>query len=451
MKENSKLLMMENEKVWKALLKLGIPTLVGMMVSALFNAVDGYFVGNLGAQQMAAATVASPLTYVVTGIGLLLGGGGSVYLGRLLGEKNYKKANDAGCVIMNSSIIIGIVFLAILLIFLEQILRGFGAIDTIMPYAKQYGEIFAIALFFNLFNVTCNNMLAAEGATMYSMLAMLVSGVSNIFLNPVFIYGFHMGIRGSATATLIANLITTFMYLYYITAKKGTIRYNFLNFKPAKEYYVETAKVGIPLMFFQVLYGVAIIITNVLASDYGDACLAALGTEVRITSLGFMAVGGFTKGYQSFVSFSYGAKKFNRAKTATNLALIWTTICCVLCSIFMLVLTKPIISMFTSDANVISIGMKAVRYYAVTFMGLGFILVYSSMFLATNRTKYGGIIAFARQGLLIPGLFILKMVIGMQGILLAQPIADGLTIILILFLAFKASVKEKKTVLQQAS
>ncbi|WP_234124294.1 MATE family efflux transporter [Clostridium hydrogenum] len=449
MQENSKLIMMEKEEVWKVLLKLGIPTTIGMLVAALFVSVDGYFVGNLGKVQMAAVTVASPLTYVITGIGLLFGGG-SVYIAKLLGEKNYKKANDAGSAIMDTSIIVGFVFSAILLIFLQPIVKFLGATDTDMVYAKEYCSIFAISLFFNLFNVTFNNMLASEGATMYSMIAMLASGISNVFLNPVFIYTFHMGIRGSATATLVANLITTCMYLYYIAAKKGAVKYNFLNFKPVREYYIETAKVGVPLMFFQLLYSVSLIITNVLASSYGDACIAAIGIETRVTSLGFMAISGFTKGFQSFVGFSFGAKAFNRVKSAKNITLILTTAFCLVCSILMFAFAKPVVSVFNSDSQVVSIGIKALRYYSITFIGMGVIMVYSLLFLATNQVKYGGIICLARQGLiLIPGLFILKVVLGMQGILLAQPIADASTVVLIIFLAYKVSKKEKELLLQQ--
>jgi len=451
MEKNNRLLMMEKGEVWKVLLKLGIPTTIGMFVAALFVSVDGYFVGNLGKLQMAAVTVASPLTYIITGLGSLFGGGGSVYIAKLLGEKNYKKANDAGSVIMDTSLIAGIIFSALLLIFLQPVLRILGATNGDMVYAKQYGSIFAIALFFNLFNVTFNNMFASEGATMYSMLAMLVSGISNVFLNPIFIYTFHMGIKGSAIATLVANLITTFMYLYYIIAKKGAVRYNIFNFKPVKEYYVETAKVGVTLMFFQLLYSLSLIITNVLASSYGTACVAAIGIETRITSLGFMAISGFTKGFQSFVGFSFGAKAFDRVKTAKNISLIWTTAFCVICSVLMIAFAKPLVSTFNGDAQVVSIGTTALIYYSVTFIGMGFIMVYSLLFLATNEEKYGGIVCLARQGIiLIPGLFILKMVLGMQGILLAQPIADASTVVIIILLALKISKQEKEAVLQKA-
>ncbi|MCR3757623.1 MATE family efflux transporter [Clostridium felsineum] len=442
MEKNSKLVMMEKGEIWKVLLKLGIPTMVGMMISALFVSVDGYFVGNLGKQQMAAVTVTTPLTYIITGLGSLLGGGGSIYIAKLLGQKNYKKANDAGSVIMDTSLIVGVIFVAILLIFMNPILRGLGASNTDIVFAKQYAQIFSISLFFNLFNVTCNNMLASEGATMYSMVAMLVSGISNVFLNPVFIYGLHMGIRGSGTATLVANILTTLVYLYYIGAKKGSVRYNFLNFKPVKEYYVETAKVGVVLMIFQLLYSASIAITNVLGAGYGDACVAAIGIEVRITSLGFMAITGFTKGFQSFVGFSFGAKAFDRVRSSKNIALIWTTAFCVICSVLMIIFAKPLVAIFNNDAQVVSIGVKALVYYSVTFMGMGFIMVYTLLFLATNQAKYGGIVSLARQGvILIPGLFILNAIFGMQGILLAQPLADGLTVLLILLLAYKSSKK----------
>lgn len=441
MEENNKLYMMEKGKVSKALLTLGIPTMVGMLVSALFSLVDGYFVGSLGKEQMAAVSVVYPLTYVITGLGMLLGGGGSVYIAKLLGDKKYKKANIVGSVVIDSSLIIATVFGTVILIFLQPILRSLGAIDSVLPYAKDYSIYFVFALCCNIFNVTFNNLITAEGSAIYSMIAMLIGGVANVFLDPLFIFAFGMGVKGAGIATFISNLITTFIYLYFIFSKKSVVKYNFLNFKPSKAIYSEIAKVGVTLMFFQVLYSVGLAITNVLASKYGDACIAAIGITNRINSLGFMAIAGFTKGYQSFVGFNYGANSEKRVKEALKTSLIWTTAFCLICSILWIAFTSDIVKVFNSNEDVVTIAVRALRYYSVTFIGMGYIMVYTTTFLAIGEEAAGGIICLLRQGLfLIVFLFILNIILGEIGILLAQPVADGLTVLLIAFLAYKKPI-----------
>lgn len=442
--EDNKLEVMESGKVSKALLSLGIPTMVGMLVSALFSLVDGFFVGKLGKQPMAAVSVVYPLTYVITGVGLLLGGGGSVYLARLLGDKKYEEANRTGTTVIDTAIIVGIALVAIILIFMTPLLKLLGTLDGFMSYAEDYLLYFGIGLFFNLFNVTFNNLMTSEGATFYSMMAMLIGGIANVILDPIFIFAVDMGVAGAGLATMLANALTTCLYLYFILAHKGSVRYNFLEFKPSKHLYAEISKIGLPLMFFQCLYSVALAITDVLASDYGDAGIAAIGISNRIISLGLMAVLGFTKGYQSFVSFNYGAKHQERATEAKKLALIWTTVFCVVCSILWILFAKNFVNAFgTGDEEVLSVAVKALRFYSVSFVGLGYIMVYTTTFLAIGQVKFGGIVSLARQGLfLIVMLFVLEAIFGLNGIILAQPVADALTCALIFVLAKKVNVKE---------
>ncbi len=196
-KEKKKYLM-EQEPVGKALLKLGIPTMVGMMTSALYNLVDTFFVGKLGTAQIAAVSVAFPISIVFLAVGLLFGSGASSYLARLLGNKKNREADECFSTALVTAIGTGVVVICGMLLLLNPLLSMLGATDTIMPYAREYAIPFIIGLAFNVFNITVNNMISAEGAANYSMIAMLSGGLINIALDPILILGLHMGVFGAA-------------------------------------------------------------------------------------------------------------------------------------------------------------------------------------------------------------------------------------------------------------
>ncbi|AZO95967.1 MATE family efflux transporter [Halocella sp. SP3-1] len=445
---DTRIRIMRDEKISLALLKLGMPIMVGMMVNALYNVVDAYFVGGLGTSQMGAVSVVFPIVQIVIGLGMTFGSGAASYISRLLGEKNTEKANKTASTALFSSLFVGVTAIIVSLCFLDNILLALGATETILPFARAYALIYISGSILNIFNVTMNNIVTSEGAAKMTMTAMLIGGGLNVILDPIFIYLLSFGIQGAAIATVVAQGVTTLLYVLYILRKKGYLRFSVYSFALDGTIYGEIFKVGIPTFMFQLLFSTAMGLTNTMASVYGDSAMAAMGVVTRIMALGTYVVFGYMKGFQPVAGYNYGAKSYDRLREAIKLSLIWATIFCGITALVMIVLPEQIVSLFSqNDAVLIEIGGKALRANGIVFIFFGFQMVYMSLFLALGRGKEGGILSISRQGLFfIPAILIMPGLLGIGGVIYAQPVADALTVVLtaIFVIGFNRKLKVLK-------
>ena len=436
-KKNTKLELLGSAPVPKALVSLGIPIMIGMLINALYNLVDAYFVGGLGESPMGAISIVFPLGQVVVGLGLMFGNGAASYLSRLLGRDDKDTANKVASTALYSSVIIGAILIIIATIFLKPILTLLGATDTIMPYALTYARIYIISCIFNVFNVTMNNIVASEGAAKTTMCALLLGAIINIGLDPLFIYTFDMGVAGAAIATAISQFVSTLVYLSYAFRKKSTFTFSIKAFEPTKQIFMEILKIGVPTLTFQLLTSLSIALINRASSGYGDSVIAGMGAVTRITSMGTLVVFGFLKGFQPIAGFSYGAKNFNRLREAIRTSILWSTIFCIIVGLLMFLFSEQIIAQFANgNEAMISVGKKSLMANGLSFFLFGFYTVYSSLFLALGKGTAGFILGACRQGIcFVPVIFLLPIIWGMNGILYAQPIADILSVIIAVFMA----------------
>lgn len=435
---NNKMELLGSAPIPKALMALGVPIMIGMLINALYNLVDAYFVGGLGESPMGAISIVFPLGQVVVGLGLMFGNGAASYLSRLLGRDDRETANKIASTALYSSVIIGAIIILLATIFIQPILSLLGATETIMPYALTYARIYVISCIFNVFNVTMNNVVASEGAAKTTMCALLLGAVLNIGLDPIFIYVLDMGVAGAAIATAISQFVSTLVYLTYAIRKKSAFTFSFKDFKPTKQIYAEILKIGIPTLTFQLLTSLSIALINRAANGYGDAVIAGMGAVTRVTSMGTLVVFGFLKGFQPIAGFSYGAKKFGRLCEAIKTSILWSTIFCVLVGLLMALFSTQIISQFANgNAEMIAVGEKSLMANGFSFFLFGFYTVYSSLFLALGKGTAGFILGACRQGIcFLPVILILPVILGMNGILYAQPIADVISAIITAFMAF---------------
>lgn len=434
---NSKMELLGSAPVPKALMSLGVPIMIGMLINALYNLVDAYFVGGLGESPMGAISIVFPLGQVVVGLGLMFGNGAASYLSRLLGRGDRESANKAASTALYSSVIIGAIIIILATVFIQPILTLLGATDTIMPYALTYARIYVISCIFNVFNVTMNNVAASEGAAKTTMCALLSGAILNIGLDPVFIYVLGMGVAGAAIATAISQFVSTLVYLTYVLRKKSVFTFSFKDFKPSKQIYTEILKIGVPTLMFQLFTSLSITLINRAANGYGDAVIAGMGAVTRVTSMGTLVVFGFLKGFQPIAGFSYGAKKFDRLHEAIKTSILLSTIFCVVAGLLMVLFSTQIISQFANgNAEMIAVGEKSLMANGFSFFLFGFYTVYSSLFLALGKGTAGFILGACRQGIcFIPVIFILPVIWGMGGILYAQPVADVISAIITVFMA----------------
>lgn len=436
--QNSKLELLGNAPVSKALVSLGIPIMIGMLINAFYNLADAYFVGGLGEQQMGAISIVFPIGQAVVGLGLMFGNGAASYLSRLLGCGNKKAADIAASTALYSSVLIGAVFIMIAAIFLKPILTLLGATETIMPYALVYARIYILSCIFNVFNVTMNNIAASEGAAKTTMFALLSGAVINIGLDPLFIYAFHMGVAGAAIATAISQFISTAIYLAYILKKKSAFTFAIKNFSPSGQIYIEVLKIGIPTLVFQLLTSLSIALINRASSAYGDSIIAGMGTVTRITSMGTLIVFGFLKGFQPIAGFSYGAENFQRLRQSVKISILWSTAFCIIAGLFMIIFSAQIIAQFANgNKEMILFGQKSLAANGFSFFLFGFYTIYSSLFLALGKGTAGFVLGACRQGIcFVPVILLLPGIFGLNGILYAQPAADVLSAIVTVFMAF---------------
>lgn len=435
--KNKKMELLGSASIPKALLALGLPTMIGMMVNALYNLVDAYFVGGLGTSQMGAISVAFPLGQVIVGLGLLFGNGAASYLSRLLGRGEHHTADKAASTALYSSIFVGAFIILCSVIFLKPLLKLLGATDSILPYAVTYASIYIIFSIFNVFNVTMNNIVTSEGAAKTTMCALLTGALLNVVLDPVFIYYFHLGVAGAAIATAISQIFSTLVYLYYIFSKKSSFHFRIKDCCFSRKILSEIMKIGIPTLIFQILTSLGITLINFKAKEYGDSAIAGMGAVTRIISMGSLMVFGFIKGFQPVAGYNFGAKNYDRLKGAIKTSVIWSTCFCLIYGLTVATLSHTIISGFTKgDMDMIAIGQKALTANGISFILFGFYTVYSSLFLALGKAKEGFLLGVCRQGIcFIPVILILPMMIGINGIVYAQPVADVLSAVITIFMA----------------
>ncbi|QNM09022.1 MATE family efflux transporter [Wansuia hejianensis] len=422
--QNRKIELLGSTPIPKALLAMGIPTMIGMLINALYNLVDAYFVGGLGESQMGAISVVYPLGQVVVGLGLLFGTGAASYISRLLGQRDKEQANTVASTALYSSLAVGAVIILLSVIFLNPILRLLGATESILPYASTYAGIYIISCIFNVFNVTRNNIVTNEGAAKTTMCALLFGAVLNIGLDPLFIDTLNLGVAGAAIATAISQLVSTVVYLVYIFQKKSTFRFTIKDCAFSKDVLSEIFKIGISTLLFQLLTSLSISMINNASGNYGDAVIAGMGVVTRLVSMGSLTVFGFIKGFQPIAGLAF--------------------------SLF----STAIVSQFTAgNTEMIRTGANSLRINGITFMLFGYYTVYSSLFLALGKGKEGFLLGACRQGIcFIPVILILPAVWGLNGILYAQPIADVLSALITVFMAiplhknlYDAEVKMKET------
>jgi len=430
--------MLGNEAIPKVLLKLSIPAILGMMVSSIYNIVDTLFVSKLGTEALGGVTIVMPFFMLISAIGMMFGAGAASYISRLLGQKNIQKANQTAVVALLTSVTCAVLFSLIGIANLDRLLKLFGASNTMLPFAREYARVIIAGSVFTMSNMTLNNMLRAEGSAKISMLGIMIGAVLNIALDPIFIFTLGMGVKGAAIATVISQALSTIVLLGYYLLKKSFLELNIKNFIISKDIYAEILKIGVPTLLRQGLASISMGMINAVAVQYGDSAVAAIGITGRIFMMVFYVIFGFSQGFQPLAGYNYGAKEYERVRETIRVSLSWTTIYSILVTFLMALGAPALVHIFTTDAEVLAIGTRTLRYFCYIFPTAGFLVIYNSVFMAFGHAKEAAVLSMARQGLfLIPAILILPKLWGLEGVLLSQPVANGLSVVLTAIMAIR--------------
>lgn len=430
--------------IGKLLTEMSVPAIIGMIVSAVYNIVDTVFVGRIGTEAIGAVTIAFPLFSIIAAIGLTFGIGSSSYISRLLGEDNQKMANKVATTSIVTTFLVSVIMAISGIVFLEPLLRLFGATDTILPYAISYTSIIVIGSIFTMSNMNMNNMIRAEGSAKMSMVAMSTGAVINIILDPILIFGFNMGITGAAVATVFSQAISTVMLFGFYKTGRSVLNIRLSKFRPDLGIYSEIMKIGVPTLIRQLLSSIAMTLLNNFAAAYGDTVVASIGIINRVYSLGFFVVAGFTQGFQPVAGFNYGARQIKRLKDSIKITVKRTTIFGIALFIIFFFLNREVIMFFSQDENVIQTAALGLKIYALVLPLIGFSITINTLFQALGHGVPATILSLSRQGIFfIPAIFILPGIFDLKGLFMAQASADLLTFILTLVL-FSFVYKEIK-------
>lgn len=420
---------------------LAIPTVISMLITAVYNLADTFFVGKIslgGTSATGAVGVVFSLMAIIQAIGFTLGMGSGNYISRLLGEKNQSAANKVAATGFFTALLAGTFLSLCGLLFLERLVLLLGATDTILPYAKDYAFYILLAAPYMAAAFVLNNILRFQGNAFYAMLGIGTGGILNILLDPIFIFRLNMGIKGAALATVISQFIS-FAILFVQCQKHGTVPIRLHNFTLDKTVHSTILRGGVPSFYRQSLSSIATICLNHGAKPFGDPAIAAMTIVTKIFMFALSALLGFGQGFQPVCGFNYGAKKYNRVLEA-----FW--FCLKVASIMLLILfllgfffAPDIMQLFRAeDPTVIEIGSFALRAQCLTFPFMSLVIMSNMLLQNIGKTKEASLLALSRQGLFfLPTILILPHYLDMFGVQISQPIADAITFCVALPLAIK--------------
>ncbi|NLN97397.1 MAG: MATE family efflux transporter [Eubacteriaceae bacterium] len=421
------------EKISTLLRKFAVPSIVAMLVGSLYNIVDQIFIGQgVGVLGNAATNVAFPTTTISLAISLLIGVGAASRYSLCLGSGNKEKATHAVGNSIMMMVISGLIYFVILYTFLPQILKAFGATETVLPYALEYTRITAFGFPMVIITIATSNLIRADGSPNYSMFTMILGGIVNTILDPIFIFGLNMGMAGAAIATVIGQLCSFVLAVRYLTRFKN-IDLSRQHFKLNLSEVVTIAGMGMSNSINQVsLTFVQIIANNSLTyygalSKYGaDIPLAAAGIVFKVNALVLSVIIGLSQGLQPIVGYNYGAKKYDRVEGAYKLAIKSSLVITTLSLISYQFFPEKILSLFGSGNDLyFDFAIRFMRTYLLLVMCAGIQMISSNFFAAIGKPLKGMILSLTRQVLfLIPLLIVLPLFFQIYGIMYAAPVAD---------------------------
>jgi putative MATE family efflux protein len=424
---SAKFIKMTTSPVEKLVCSLAVPNIAIMMVTALYNTADTYFVGYLSTSAVAAVGISLPMMTIIQAIGFFFGIGSGNYISRILGAQETEKASRMAATAFLSGFLIMAVIAAACFVFLESFIVLLGATPTIVPYAVDYLLYILIASPWMVGATILNQQLRFQGSPNIAMIGILSGAILNIFLDPLFIFVFKLGIAGAAQATMLSQVVS-FVILLIFSRRKGNLVIRIKHFSPSPSMYYEMFRGGIPSLLRQSLTSFTAVVINHFAGGYGDSAIAAISIVNRLYQFSNSVMMGFGQGFQPVCGFNYGANLYGRVKKS-----FWFCVRFAFCSLsliaaVMIIFAPQIITAFRKDdPEVIRIGVLGLRLHCLSLPFSSWVIMSNMMMQSTGKALFASLVSLSRQGLfLLPALFLLTRAIplGLLGIQVSLPVAD---------------------------
>ncbi|SFL84541.1 putative efflux protein, MATE family [Pelosinus propionicus DSM 13327] len=415
------------EKISTLLWRFSLPAITGMVVNAFYNVIDSIFVGRgVGEIGLTAVTIAFPIMIVLMGFGMLVGVGAAAVVSIRMGEKQQQQAEKILGNAFTLSMILSIVFTGVVLLFLDPILILLGAETDVLPYAREFTKIIVLGSPFMYIGFGLNNIVRAEGNPQMAMSTTLISAGLNIVLNPLFIFTFHLGIGGSALATVVSQGVSALWVLVYFLQGKSVLKLRKKNFALDTRIVRNIFEIGMSPFLMQIASSLTTVLFNYTLLRYsGELAVAAIGIINRMGMLMLMPIFGISQGLQPIIGYNYGAGNYDRVTKALKIAIGAATLFSTIGFLLIQIFDKQIIMLFNDNPELILLGSEAMRINLCMLPVIGFQIIGANYFQAVGKAGYAIVLSMSRQLLiLIPLVLLLPRLLGLQGVWLASPIAD---------------------------
>ena len=442
---------LEKEKIGKLLFKLSIPTVIAQLINMLYNVVDRIFIGHMdeiGDLALTGVGVCLPLIMIVSAFAALISSGGAPRASIFMGKKDNETAEKILGNCLTLQIIISIILTTVLLIFNKPLLMIFGASDDTIGYACDYMNIYAIGTLFVQVTLGMNAYITAQGYSKIAMFTVLIGAVCNIVLDPILIYGFGMGVKGAALATIISQAISSVFVISFLISKKSILKIKFKNLNLNFKIILPCIALGLAPFIMQASESIIIVCFNSSLQKYGgDIAVGAMTILSSVMQFAMLPLQGLAQGSQPITSYNFGAKNPERVKQTFKLLLIVSLIYSTVLYLFIMIFPKSFVSMFTEKQELITYASKVLRIYCAVLFMFGIQIACQMTFVSIGNATSSIIVAVVRKFvLLLPLIYIMPAIISPKeiGVYAAEPVADFLAVtftsILFIF-QFKKSIK----------
>ncbi|WP_258768631.1 MATE family efflux transporter [Bradyrhizobium arachidis] len=422
------------------ILRLAIPSIVGLSINALQQVVNAIFVGALGTQAIAAVSMTFPIVVLLTAVGQGVGVGAASFISRHLGAGEYLEASRGASTALALAAPIGIMFTAALLLNLRGIFVTLGATPTIMPLALDYAATILFGYTLMLLNIVNGFIVRAEGNTRFSMWTMMTAFILNAALDPVLIFLLHLGVRGAALATLVSQIAAICLYIAYFTKLRRMVlvRISHISLRAAR--IRQLALIGAPATMTSILSAIASMLLYGAAAPFGDDSIAAVGIAVRLLMIGALPITGFCIGSQAVLGYGWGARDFARVLKAAKFMLSMAVVLSVAYSATVVILARPLVRLFSDSEKVTEVAVSSCIVFHLFFWLFGIQSFVTTMLQSFGRARLSAVVSLARQSyLFIPAVLLFPVIWGFNGLLASQAFAElgaGMIALFVMFNQF---------------
>ncbi len=431
-KSEEKFIRLTTQPIPKLLMTLSAPAIASMLISAIYNAADSFFVSSINDSAVGSIGVIFSFMAIIQAFGFMFGHGAGNFMSRELGKRNY---DDAGRIAVTAAVFsfsVGLLLSVFGLIFIDELALFLGATETILPYAVDYLRWILIAAPFQTTALTLNNQLRFQGNAKHGMIGLGFGAILNMGLDPLLISKFGLGVAGAGIATMVSQIIS-FVILVCMTFRGGNMPMKLNRFTPSAAYIKEIFRGGIPSFGRQVIGSVATILLNKALKPYGDPAIAAMTVVSKVAMILMSILIGLGQGFQPVCGMNYGANKKRRVLEAFRDTVLISSAVLVAGAVLGFAFAKPVVGFFANEQETIDIGAVALRYQAIPAAISAFYMIGSMMLQNLGKSFKATILAVARQGIVfIPLILILPRFFGLTGALISQPISDMVSFILAL-------------------